>query len=76
MLGESGLGEARTTQDVFAALVRLVDPFGGHTWTQLAIPDCPQKIAQGQPFAIKGELAGIIPGQIWLWPLSVRLTDP
>jgi hypothetical protein len=43
------------------ALLRLADPFGGHTWTQLNIPNCPPRIAQGQPFVLKGELSGIIP---------------
>jgi hypothetical protein len=43
------------------ALLRLSDPFGGHTWTTVDVPDAPTRVAQGQPLAIRAVLSGIIP---------------
>ncbi len=43
------------------ALLRLTDPFGGHTWTTVDVPNAPTKLAQGQAYAIKATLTGIIP---------------
>ncbi len=45
------------------ALRRLADPFGGHTWTTVEVPDAPTRVAAGQPLAIKATLSGIIPRQ-------------
>ena len=43
------------------ALVRLADPFGGHTWTQIDVPELPIHIAQGQTFTVTGHVTGIVP---------------
>ena len=43
------------------ALWRLADPFGNHTWTRIAIDDPPHRVAQGQPFVLKGQIAGVVP---------------
>ncbi len=54
------------------AVARLADPFGNHTWTQIKVDDLPNqsmrksdkepiRIAQGQPFVIKGLVTGIVP---------------
>jgi hypothetical protein len=42
------------------ALLRLADPFGGHTWTTVDV-NAPKRIAVGQAFAVKATLAGVIP---------------
>jgi len=49
---------------VFAqtALWRLADPFGSHTWTNITLDDPPHRVAQGQPFFLKGQIVGIVPG--------------
>jgi hypothetical protein len=47
----------------WAALLRLGDPYGEHDWprqTQLAL-NFPVRIAAGQPFAIRGDITGVIP---------------
>jgi hypothetical protein len=53
------------TQSATAA-VRLLDPFGDHTWpgeTQLTIDDPPSPIAVNQPFEVKGTVRGVIPAE-------------
>ena len=44
------------------ALVRLGDPFGGHTWTTVDVPEAPTVVARGQPLSINATLVGLIPG--------------
>jgi hypothetical protein len=47
----------------WTAFVRLSDPFGEHDWprqTRIALT-FPERIAAGQPFAIRGEITGVIP---------------
>ena len=47
----------------WTALLRLGDPYGEHDWprqTQIALT-FPERIAAGQPFAIRGEITGVIP---------------
>ncbi len=39
---------------------RLLLPFGGHNWTVLEMPEHPHRIAQGQPFAIRGKVKGVV----------------
>ncbi len=46
------------------ALLRLADPFGPHTWTELNLGSCPQRVAQGRPYVLRGEVGGVIPGQV------------
>jgi hypothetical protein len=43
------------------ALLRLADPFGGHTWTTVDVPGAPSKIAKGQLFAVNATVVGRIP---------------
>lgn len=50
------------TQFAATALWRLGDPFGNHTWTRITVGDGAHRIAQGQPFVVKGQIAGIVPG--------------
>jgi hypothetical protein len=51
----------RHTQFAMIALARLADPFGGHTWTTVDVPNAPTKLAQGQGYAVKATLVGMIP---------------
>lgn len=44
------------------ALLRVADPFGNHPWTNISVPDPQVRIAVGQPFKLRGELAGVVPG--------------
>jgi hypothetical protein len=47
------------------ALLRLANPYGDHDWpraTQLAV-HCRDRVAIGQPYVIKGELSGVLPGK-------------
>jgi hypothetical protein len=47
------------------ALLRLANPYGEHDWpkaTQLAL-DFRQRIAIGQPFVLKGDVSGVVPGK-------------
>jgi hypothetical protein len=49
----------------WTALLRFGDPFGEHDWprqTRIALT-FPDRIAVGQPFAIRGEISGVIPEQ-------------
>jgi hypothetical protein len=50
------------TQFAQTAFWRLADPFGNHTWTRIHLEDEVHRIAQGQPFVLKGQIAGIVPG--------------
>ncbi|HEY6409709.1 MAG TPA: hypothetical protein VIY29_19805, partial [Ktedonobacteraceae bacterium] len=43
------------------ALARLADPFGGHTWTTVDVPNVPDRVAVGQPFAVKAVFSGVMP---------------
>jgi hypothetical protein len=43
------------------ALWRLADPFGRHTWTTINLDETPHLVAQGQPFVLRGTIAGIVP---------------
>jgi hypothetical protein len=43
------------------AVRRLVDPFGGHTWTTVDVPDAPTRLAVKQPFTVRATFGGIIP---------------
>jgi hypothetical protein len=43
------------------AFWRLADPFGRHTWTRIMLDEPPHLIAQGQPFVLRGQIAGIVP---------------
>jgi hypothetical protein len=45
------------------AVLRLADPFGNHTWTRLNLANLPSRVAQGQPYVIRGTLGGVIPAQ-------------
>jgi hypothetical protein len=45
------------------ALRRLAEPYGGHTWTHIDVPDSPARVAVGQPYVIRGTLGGVIPAQ-------------
>src|SRR5207237_7998090 len=49
------------TQFAETAFWRLTDPFGNHTWTRIALEQPPHRVAQGQPFVLKGQIAGIVP---------------
>ncbi len=40
---------------------RLAEPFGRHTWTSINLDNTPHRVAQGQPYMLRGQLAGIIP---------------
>lgn len=42
---------------------RLYDPFGHHTWTQVAMHDCPTRIAKGQIFVQTAVVRGVMPEQ-------------
>jgi hypothetical protein len=49
----------------FTALLRLANPYGEHDWpraTQLAIT-CRDRVAIGQPYIIKGDVSGAVPGK-------------
>ncbi len=43
------------------ALWRLADPFGRHTWTTINLDETPHLVAQGQPFILRGTIAGVVP---------------
>ncbi len=43
------------------ALWRLADPFGRHTWTTINLDETPHLVAQGQPFVLRGTIAGVVP---------------
>lgn len=58
------------------ALLRLVDPFGDHTWTKISLDDVPTRIAVGQPFPLRGRVEGILPGQVRFEIEGVNPTDP
>jgi hypothetical protein len=48
----------------WTGLWRLLEPFGDHSWTHLAIEQGgkqPQRVALGKPYVIKGKVTGIIP---------------
>lgn len=46
------------------AVLRLVEPFGYHTWTRIGLEQPPTRIAVGQPFRLRGQVEGIIPAQV------------
>lgn len=46
------------------AALRLVEPFGYHTWTRIGLEQPPTRIAVGQPFPLRGQVEGIIPAQV------------
>src|SRR6516165_4948912 len=44
----------------WTGLWRFLEPFGGHSWTQLAIENSgkqPQRVALGKPYVIKGQVS-------------------
>ncbi len=45
------------------AVLRFLDPFGNHSWTRLTIERCPERVALGSPYVIRGQVAGIVPEQ-------------
>ncbi len=55
------------------AVLRLVDPFGGHSWptdTQLTL-HAPDRLARGDPFILRGELHGVVPPRVeFRWALA------
>lgn len=57
------------------AMWRLFEPFGGHTWTVLALDDCPQRVAVDQPYVIKGTLSGVVPDNAQIELQSVVDTE-
>ncbi len=63
------------TQFAHTALWRLADPFGKHTWTRIDLEDAPHRVAQGQPFLIKAQIAGIVPGEARLEVEGILKSD-
>lgn len=57
------------------ALARLFEPFGGHSWTVLALEDCPHRVAVDQPYPIRGKLSGIVPESAQLEVQSIVDSD-
>jgi hypothetical protein len=58
------------------ALWRLADPFGGHTWTTVEVPNAPRLIAVGQAFAVKAHLDGRIPEHAKVEIRLAKATSP
>jgi hypothetical protein len=48
------------------AVLRIVDPFGDHAWPAgtLLTVDAPEWLPRGEPFVLRGELAGVIPERV------------
>jgi hypothetical protein len=47
----------------WTAFLRLVEPYGNHSWTRLDIQPCREKVALGQPYEVRGQVGGVIPTQ-------------
>lgn len=61
VLAVAGHFAYRHTEFARIAMLRLADPFGGHTWTTVDVPGAPKRIAVGQLFAVNATLVGRIP---------------
>ncbi len=66
----------RHTELTQTALLRLVEPFGDHTWTRIGLDDVPTKIAVGQPFPLRGRVEGIVPQQVRFEIEGINPSDP
>jgi hypothetical protein len=52
----------------WTAFLRLVEPFGNHSWTRLELDrgSRQKRVALGKPFVVRGRVTGVIPTQAFL----------